>query len=84
MKTISMPRWERDAVNKYYSVNFSGEVQEKVVLPLIKQRNPDIFEKYYPKQITFAVNELKNKINDLKTTKADMIQKEKNISNYSL
>lgn len=50
-KVISMPRWERDALNSYYSINFSGLVQEEVVLPLIEKKDPDIFAKYTAKKV---------------------------------
>jgi hypothetical protein len=46
-----MPRWERDALNSYYSINFSGLVQEQVVLPMIEQKDPEIFAKYTAKKI---------------------------------
>jgi hypothetical protein len=52
-KVISMPRWERDELNKYFTINFSGTVQEKVILPMIQEKNPDIFEKYYPRHVSF-------------------------------
>jgi hypothetical protein len=50
-KVISMPRWERDALNSYYSINFSGLVQEQIVLPLIEKKDPDIFAKYTAKSL---------------------------------
>jgi hypothetical protein len=50
-KVISMPRWERDALNSYYSINFSGMVQEEVILPLIQKKDPEIFAKYTAKKV---------------------------------
>lgn len=71
-KIISMPRWQRDAINEYYSVNFSGTVQEKVILPMIKEKSPDIFAKYHARQISIP--------NGIKAKGEKKLQKETDIT----
>ena len=51
---ISLPRWQRDVINSYNTINFSGLVQNDVILPLIEERSPDIFKKYAPKKVEFS------------------------------
>lgn len=62
MKTISMPRWEKETISKYYSINFSGMVQEQVILPLIEKKHPDIFAKFHAKKIQLEFAEPKKLI----------------------
>lgn len=59
-KIISLPRWQRDTIASYYTVNFSGLVQEKIVLPLIREKDPDIFAKFMPKEIKFPEKKILN------------------------
>lgn len=51
IKTISLQRWEKEAIKRYRGINFSGLIQEKVTLPLIKEREPNIFSKFTARKI---------------------------------
>ena len=42
-KLITMPRWQRDWINSHHSVNFSGLIQE-IVIVLIQQNDKTYFE----------------------------------------
>lgn len=39
IKIVSLPRWQREWINSYNSLNFSGLVQE-VIVELIRQKDP--------------------------------------------
>lgn len=44
-KLISMPRWQREWVNKHGTINFSGLCQE-MITELIRQKDPKYFNEH--------------------------------------
>jgi len=80
-KVISMPRWQRDALNNYTTINFSGMVQEEIILPLIKSKSPNIYEKYFGRKIELdpinfvAEEKFKDKVIRTEETKKKLLIK---------
>ena len=50
-KAISMPRWQKDSIKRYSGINFSGLIQEQVIIPMIMVREPNIFAKFVARKV---------------------------------